>query len=347
MKTLPYILIVIAILIAGGIYIDKTSKTNSDGTKTNSVSSLLGIDNAKDEKPAEIKSQGPAPEFTGITKWLNSEPLTMQSLKGKVVLIDFWTYSCINCIRTLPYVTKWYDTYKDQGFVVIGVHTPEFDFEKVTKNVETANKRYKINYPVAQDNDFATWNAYKNQYWPAHYLIDQQGNIVYTHFGEGNYDVTESAIRQLLGLDGKTTNIEDSQTGKIGSPEMYFGSNRVEHLAQKFSNTLEPQRFGFSTVQNLNEFQLEGDWIIEPEKVVLASGNGRIRLRYQARDVHMVAASKLGSKLKIFINNEEVAPVTIGDSQLYTLYSAEENNERTIIIEISGAGFEAFTFTFG
>ncbi len=351
MKALPYIIIVVVLLIAGGIYIDKTSKTNTDGTKTNSVSSLLGIDNAKDEKPAELKSQGPAAEFVGINKWLNlpsgKQAATLAEYRGKVVLIDFWTYSCINCIRTLPYITKWHETYKDQGLVIIGVHTPEFEFEKVTKNVETALKRYKITYPVAQDNNFATWNAYKNQYWPAKYLIDQEGNIVYTHFGEGKYEETESLIRQLLGLDKKTVLDSDQNSKSIGSPEMYFGSNRLEHLAQKFTNTQASQTFSFTSVQNLNEFQLEGDWIIEPEKAVLASGKGKIRLRYQGKEVHMVAASKLGSKLKIFINNEEVAPVTVGDSQLYTLYSADENNEYTLIIEISGAGFEAFTFTFG
>ncbi|KLU26860.1 thioredoxin [Caballeronia mineralivorans PML1(12)] len=140
----------------------------------------------------------PAPEFTGIDKWLNSEPLTLQQLRGKVVLVDFWTYSCINCVHTLPYVKTWNQKYKDQGLVVVGVHTPEYPFERDTGNVKTAIKRFDITYPVAQDNRYATWTAYDNQYWPAFYLIDKQGKVVYTHFGEGEYEQTEAAIKQLL-----------------------------------------------------------------------------------------------------------------------------------------------------
>ena len=139
-----------------------------------------------------------APEFQGISTWLNSPPLSMAGLKGKVVLVDFWTYTCINCIRTLPYVTKWYDTYKDKGLVVVGVHTPEYAFERKTGNVKDAIGRFKINYPVAQDNRYDTWSAYNNRYWPAVYLIDKQGRIVYTHFGEGDYAQTEAQIRRLL-----------------------------------------------------------------------------------------------------------------------------------------------------
>ncbi|RZT29035.1 thioredoxin family protein [Cupriavidus agavae] len=142
--------------------------------------------------------QGAAPEFAGITHWLNSPPLTMQQLKGKVVLVDFWTYACGNCVNTLPYVTKWYDKYKDQGLVVVGVHTPEFPFEKSTANVQAALKEYGIRYPVAQDNNYATWSAYHNQYWPALYLVDANGRIVYQHYGEGSYGDTEAAIRKLL-----------------------------------------------------------------------------------------------------------------------------------------------------
>ncbi len=139
-----------------------------------------------------------APEFTGIEKWLNSEPLTMQQLRGKVVLVDFWTYTCINCIRTLPYVKSWNEKYKDQGLTVIGVHTPEYPFERSTDNVKTAIKRFGITYPVAQDNQYATWKAYSNQYWPAVYLINKKGQVVYTHFGEGAYQETEAKIRALL-----------------------------------------------------------------------------------------------------------------------------------------------------
>lgn len=146
-----------------------------------------------------LRDYGKAPEFTGIDKWLNSEPLTMQGLAGKVVLVDFWTYSCINCIRTLPYVVRWYEKYKDQGFVVVGVHSPEFAYEKSTRNVQDAIERFGIRYPVAQDNGFATWKAYNNQYWPAFYLADRNGQVMRQHFGEGEYAEMEAAIEALLG----------------------------------------------------------------------------------------------------------------------------------------------------
>ncbi|SAL42579.1 redoxin domain-containing protein [Caballeronia udeis] len=145
-----------------------------------------------------LKNSTPAPEFGGIDKWLNSEPLSIGQLRGKVVLVDFWTYTCINCINTLPYVKDWNQKYKDQGLVVIGVHTPEYPFERNTDNVKTAIKRFNITYPVAQDNRYATWSAYNNQYWPAFYLIDKKGQVVYSHFGEGEYDKTEAQIRALL-----------------------------------------------------------------------------------------------------------------------------------------------------
>ncbi|KJK24422.1 thioredoxin [Burkholderiaceae bacterium 16] len=145
-----------------------------------------------------VGNYGKAPEFAGVDQWLNSPPLTMSSLQGKVVLVDFWTYTCINCINTLPYVKQWYDKYKDQGLVVVGVHTPEFPFEKSTDNVKAAIKRFGIRYPVAQDNSYATWNAFSNQYWPAVYLIDASGKIVYKHLGEGQYEETEAVIQKLL-----------------------------------------------------------------------------------------------------------------------------------------------------
>ncbi|MES2740509.1 MAG: thioredoxin family protein [Pseudomonadota bacterium] len=145
-----------------------------------------------------LASQGQAPEFTGLTTWINSPPLTLAGLRGKVVLVDFWTYACYNCANTLPYVTKWHEKYKDKGLVVIGIHTPEFAYEHVTANVRAAVKRFDIKYPVAQDNKYGTWLAYNNRYWPAFYLIDKNGAVVHTHFGEGAYDEMEGAIQTLL-----------------------------------------------------------------------------------------------------------------------------------------------------
>lgn len=156
------------------------------------AATLLGASAGASATPTQ------APEFSGIDQWLNSEPLSMQQLRGKVVLVDFWTYDCINCINTLSHVVKWHEMYKDKGLVVIGVHTPEYAFERKTENVRTALKRFDIRYPVAQDNRYETWNAYSNRYWPAFYLVNKKGQVVYTHFGEGQYEQTEARIQQLL-----------------------------------------------------------------------------------------------------------------------------------------------------
>lgn len=178
---------VAAIVLAGSAYL---------------VSHIPALFASATAQVATAQTPEPAPDFAGVEHWLNSSPLTLAELRGKVVLVDFWTYTCINCIRTLPYVQDWHQKYKDQGLVVVGVHTPEFPFERATKNVQDAIKRFDITYPVAQDNGYQTWDRYKNKYWPAVYLIDKQGNIVYSHFGEGNYKQTETAIRALLAQPG-------------------------------------------------------------------------------------------------------------------------------------------------
>ncbi len=301
----------------------------------------------------DFQNYGPAPEFTGISKWLNlpagqagSDPLTIKQLKGKVVLIDFWTYSCINCIRTLPYVTKWYDTYKDQGFVVIGVHTPEFAFEKVTENVQTAMGRFGIHYPVAQDNDFATWNAYKNQFWPAEYLVDKNGNIVLTHFGEGNYDHTENAIRQLLGLD-IDANAQTTNLGNIRSPEMYFEPQRLEYLTSEQSPSLTPKPYTLPLNLALNRFALDGTWQFMTDHASLINPKGKIKLHFSSGKVFMVAAAKKPITLKITVDGIAQPDVVVNMSQLYPLFDSTAYSEHTIEIEIPDAGFEAYTFTFG
>jgi len=293
----------------------------------------------------QLENYGTAPEFTGIQNWINSEPLTMASLKGKVVLLDFWTYSCINCIRTLPHVTKWYETYKNKGFVVVGVHTPEFAFEKVTENVQTAMKRFGINYPVAQDNNFATWTAYKNKYWPAHYLIDKEGTIRYTHFGEGNYEETEAAIQELLDVDMEISNVQAmAPAGAVRSPEMYFGTSRLEFLTRSQSPNLGS--FSFPETISLNTFALEGKWQFSSEQIT-SLGKGKIRLKFSSGKVFMVAASKNATMLKITVDGKPQADVIVKDSQLYPLFDSGEYKEHVIDIEIPAEGLEAFTFTFG
>lgn len=338
-KALPYILIVLVILIAGAVYVQMKHPQMENKS--------AGMMENKALSDTELDNDGPAPEFKNVSKWLNGEPQTLAGLKGKVVLVDFWTYSCINCIRTLPYVTKWYDTYKDKGLVVIGVHTPEFAFEKVSSNVEDAIKRFNIHYPVAQDNDYGTWNAYNNSYWPAEYLIDQKGNVVYTHFGEGNYDHTENAIRKLLGLDGNMPADNGQDLSKVGSPEMYFGTNRLEYLSRAQQPSGAEKNYDLPSDLKLNTYALGGSWKYDAEKVTLTKGGGTIKLHFSSGKVHMVAESTNANTLKIFVDGKEQKSVTVKDSELYTLFDSEDYGDHVIEIQIPDAGFEAFTFTFG
>ena len=339
-KATPYILIIILLLIGAGFYLDASKNSGNNPSL---------VDAIKGDSKSEVdqKNYESAPEFTGIAKWLNSDPLTMESLKGRVVLIDFWTYSCINCIRTLPYITAWYEKYKDKGFVIVGVHTPEFAFEKDTGNVQTAITRYGINYPVAQDNDFGTWRAYSNRYWPAHYLIDQNGKIVYTHFGEGKYQKTEQAIQQLLGLGDEDKIDEANVTRIIKTPEIYFGLSRLELLSKKQTAPKSAQQYSLPEDLPLNNFALEGQWSFSEENARLEGQSGKIRLNFYSKDVHMVAQSYSHATVKVFVDQQLIKTITVKDSSLYTLFEGMESKQQSLQLEIEGAGFKVFTFTFG
>jgi cytochrome c biogenesis protein CcdA/thiol-disulfide isomerase/thioredoxin len=333
------------------------SDTDKDSGAEKIPANIMVPDKAADSEkgmPVEIdfKNYGPAPQFSGIEHWLNlsgqEQTLNLSSLKGKVVLVDFWTYTCINCIRTLPYVTKWYDTYKDKGFVVIGVHTPEFAFEKSTGNVQTAINHFGINYPVAQDNNYSTWAAYNNQYWPAEYLIDQKGNIVYEHFGEGNYDLTETAILQLLGLN-ESAGAKNPAQNNVQSPEMYFGTDRLKYLSSQQTPSPTPANyyFGDPDLLALNTFALEGAWQFSGDSAKLVKPNGKIRLHFSSGKIFMVASSEKPVTLHITVDGKTQADVVVQASQLYTLFDSSDYSEHTIEIEIPDSGFSAFTFTFG
>ncbi len=294
---------------------------------------------------------GAAPEFVDIEKWLNSEPLTMASLRGKVILIDFWTYSCINCIRTMPYVSSWYEAYKDKGFVVVGVHTPEFAFEKVTSNVQTALKRHKIKYPVAQDNNYGTWLAFNNNYWPAHYLIDQKGEIRYVHFGEGDYEKTEKAIKDLLDTDEPSVSesVDSTQRsyGNVKTPEVYFGTKRLSLLTSDQNPSKTASAYSLPRTLATNKFALSGEWSFSDESAKLASQNGQVKMKFNAAQINMVAESKSGSQIKIFVDNKYLKTIQVTDSYLYDLFDSSDYREHEILLEIEGPGFEIFTFTFG
>ncbi|MGA7440319.1 MAG: thioredoxin family protein [Luteibacter sp.] len=293
-----------------------------------------------------------APEFTGIAAWQNSKPLKMSQLRGKVVLIDFWAYSCINCLRTLPHVTRWYDQYKDKGLVVVGVHSPEFPFEKQEGNVRDAIKKFNIHYPVAQDNDLATWDAWDNQYWPAEYLVDQRGNVVAHHFGEGNYMEMENAIRTLLGLprlaDAKAEMDKDAPDfTQLGSPEMYFGSDRSQNNASPEGARTGTRDFTAPSRLELNQFALVGRWEIGRQNASLVGASGEIRLHFKAKKVHMVASANDPVTIEIAVDGKPQAPITVQASQLYTLFEGDGYKDHVLTIKVPKANFHAFTFTFG
>ncbi len=304
-----------------------------------------------------------APELTGIDGYINTGglPITIGQFKGKkVVLLDIWTYSCINCQRTLPYLKAWYDKYKDQGLEIIGLHTPEFAFEHLLPNVEDAVKKFGLEYPVVLDNEYATWNAYGNQYWPNKYLIDIDGYVVYEHAGEGDYDKEEQAIQKALAERNARLGINTSMpTGvvapsdvttvdasKLGSPETYFGSNRNEFLANGSKGVEGEQKFVLPSSAPLNNLLLGGDWYIYPE-FAETLGATEIEFTYKAKNVYMVGASTAGTDIQIYRDGVLVGTKNIKENTLYQIISNDDYNSHTLLIKIPSAGLDAYTFTFG
>jgi cytochrome c biogenesis protein CcdA/thiol-disulfide isomerase/thioredoxin len=334
----------------------------------------LAPTNASAAEPV-LPDEGPMPELSGAVAWLNSPPLTREQLRGKVVVIDFWTYSCINCLRALPYTEGWYAKYKDAGLVVIGVHTPEFAFEKERSNVEQAVRDLKITYPVAIDSNYKIWQAFNNEYWPAHYFIDGKGRIRHHHFGEGEYDESERVIQELLRENGAksladgTINVTangaeaapDLQDTR--SPETYIGYKRAEHFAsaQLFA---QDTRMAYTPQPRLtlNQWALGGTWKVGPESAVLDSAPGKIVFRFHARDLHLVLGpTKNGKAIRFKVTLDGTAPGddhgsdadaagagTVQGHRLYQLIRQKGAVEdRTFEIEFLDPGVQAFAFTFG
>lgn len=291
----------------------------------------------------------------------NSLPITISEFKGKkVVLLDIWTYSCINCQRTIPYLNEWYKKYEDDGLVIIGLHTPEFAFEKVQKNVEKAVKNFNIKYPVVLDNDFSTWREYKNQYWPRKYLIDIDGYIVYDHAGEGMYEESEIAIQKALRerADRLNMNADISSTisninsgfnvnsNKVKSPEIYFGSSRNEYLKNGSPFRLGEQNFKVPVSISSNSLYLSGKWNITSEYAENKDA-GSITFKYESKNVYMTAGSTDGIEVEIYKDEIFVKKVIIKDETLYSLVEGLDYGQHTLRIVIPKAGLQAFTFTFG
>jgi cytochrome c biogenesis protein CcdA/thiol-disulfide isomerase/thioredoxin len=314
------------------------------------------------------------PPLTGATTWLNSPPLTDEALKGKVVLIDFWTYSCINCLRAIPYVRAWAEKYKDQGLVVIGVHAPEFAFERNVTNVKKAISDLHIGYPVAVDNDYAIWRAFGNQYWPAHYFIDAKGRIRHHHFGEGEYDESEHVIQQLLAEAGKTGLSADlvavhasgaeaaSDTADTQSPETYLGFARAENFVSSGGIVRGAPHVYTAATPDLNHWGLSGDWTIGGENAALNGKNGSVVYRFHARDLHLVLGpGPKSAPVHFRITIDGAAPGdnhgsdTDADGQgvvtsqrLYQLVrQTGAITDHTFEIRFLDPGVQAFAFTFG
>ena len=323
----------------------------------------------------QFHSEGTFPSLSGATQWLNSAPLTPASLRGKVVLVNFWTYTCINWLRTLPYVHAWAEKYKDHGLVVIGVHTPEFGFEHDIDNVRREVRDLMVDYPVAVDNDYAVWDAFANHYWPALYLIDAQGRIRYHHFGEGNYEQSEMMIQQLLAEAGHTDVSHQLVTvdpqgvqvaaewGDLRSGENYVGYDRTENFASPNGAALgEQQVYTAPRELFLNDWALSGDWTMERQFVRLNQPNGRIIYHFHARDLHLVmgpAAPGMSVRFRVLVDGQAPGAAhgldvddqgngAVTEQRLYQLIrQAQPIADRLFEIEFLDPGVEAYAFTFG
>jgi cytochrome c biogenesis protein CcdA/thiol-disulfide isomerase/thioredoxin len=324
---------------------------------------------------AELPVEGHLPALTGAVAWLNSPPLTAEALRGKVVLVDFWTYSCINCLRALPYIKSWWERYRGDGLVVIGVHAPEFPFEKDLGNVTRAVHELGISYPVALDNDYAIWQAFNNQYWPAHYFIDAQGRIRGHHFGEGDYAKSEQLLRQLLTQAGakelpavpgkiRGTGIEAAaDEADVDSPETYIGYQRAQNFASTRAVVRdEPHAYAAPRELALNDWALTGAWRVQAELAVATAAHTGIEFRFRARDLHLVlGAADAAHPVRFRVTIDGHAPGadhgadvqpdgsgTVREQRLYQLLRQHQPTaEHTFAIEFLDPGAQAYSFTFG
>ena len=291
-----------------------------------------------------LTDYGPAPEFRGLGAWINSEPLTLAGLRGRVVLIDFWTYSCINCLRTLPYIREWDDRYRAAGLTIVGVHTPEFAFERVESNVRENVKKLKLRYPIALDNDFGTWRAWSNQYWPAKYLIDRAGHVRYYHFGEGEYAKTEEAIRTLLGADAPAASglADKSPHGQV-TPESYLGFERLDRNGGEPVEEDADHAYTFPRALLANELAFGGVWTVEGERAVAGLSAG-LRLQYRARNVFLVLTGR--GSVQVLVDGKPERTVRVSGDRLYTLVERQEIGDHLLELRFS-PGVAGYAFTFG
>ncbi len=327
-------------------------------------------------KPFRPSSASDLASLGGATAWLNSPPLTAAALHGKVVLIDFWTYTCINWLRTVPYVRAWAARYREQGLVVIGVHTPEFTFEENIDNVRTAAQERGVTYPIAIDNNRAIWSGFGNHYWPALYFIDASGRVRDHHFGEGRYDASESKIQQLLaeaGNSGEAHRVSvpieargpevDADWGSLKSPETYVGHQKTENFVSPGGDAVNTRRvYAVPPRLRLNQWALSGEWTVKTEAAVLNAAGGRIAFRFHARDLHLImgTSERRGAvPFRVFVDGQPPGANhgtdvdgqgrgTVTEQRLYQLVrQSGPIADRQFEIEFLDSGVEAFAFTFG
>ncbi|HJU79041.1 MAG TPA: thioredoxin family protein [Nitrososphaeraceae archaeon] len=365
---------VVALIVGFAVYFNSSElnqqsvvSINQD-SKSGVSSPLLPIDKSQYKK---------APEFQGVTLYINSNETKLSDLKGKVVLVDFWTYSCINCIRTIPYLVDWNQKYSDKGLVIVGIHSPEFEFEKDIDNVKQAVTRFGIEYPVLLDNDKGTWNAFQNSYWPRKYLIDSEGYIRYDHIGEGGYVETENAIRNLLAesagqqrisltsVNETNLSLPDSQSvdfNQIKTPELYFG---YQYARSELGNSegFNPDKVVNYTLPSSkikpNIIYLEGKWKNNADSMELVGNEGKIVLGYSAKSINIVAGGEGELSVMEFGNNNQTSnpysgndldtegKLVINGQRLYNIGNNQEYGNHKIEIDVSGSGFRIYTFTFG
>ncbi|HEU4605320.1 MAG TPA: thioredoxin family protein [Nitrososphaera sp.] len=365
---------VVALIAGFGIYFNNP-ELNTAASGDNFVPATI-VENGTVTQIQIDKSQFKlAPELAKISGYINTDPVTLGDLKGKVVLVDFWTYSCINCIRTIPYLNAWHEKYADDGLVILGVHTPEFEFEKDYDNVRAAVEKFEIQYPVAQDNEKGTWKEYENRYWPRKYLVDNEGYIRYDHIGEGAYAETEKVIQSLLSeraayiganatFDQSISRPENAQSvnfGRIDTPELYFGYQFARAPLGNPEGYKPDQIVKYAIAENAtiapNRIYLDGEWKNNADHMELQGETGRIVLSYSAKAVNIVAGgsgelqiSEDGSGLTGNSRGSDVSEqgsVAIDGQKLYNLATHEDYGSHQIVIDVAGSGFEIYTFTFG
>ncbi|HEY8646094.1 MAG TPA: cytochrome c biogenesis protein DipZ [Gaiellaceae bacterium] len=300
---------------------------------------------AKPKTGGGLPDYGVAPALHADGDWINSKPLKLEQLRGKVVLIDFWTYSCINCLRTLPHLKAWDATYRDKGLVIIGVHTPEFAFEHVSSNVRSAVQRLGIRYPVVQDNRYKTWDNYANQYWPAEYLIDRNGHVRHTHFGEGEYPQTEALIRQLLAVSGKRARqLPDTTPTEAMTPETYLGYARIGNYTGTQIVPDKPARYTFENNLISNALSYDGTWRVGAEKIT-AIRDARLELEFQAKNVYIVLGGR--GTVQVLIDGKQTTMLRVDAERLYTVRASNTLASHALLELRFSPGVQAYSFTFG